>query len=159
MIIDQRKGFGLQKILQSESVLKEEHICLKWDTHVCKCAMDENHMIIACLEHMIDTWFLKHIICIINMWLATGQWFSPGPPDSSTKKTARHDITEILLTLTPSNQQTNIQYFVFYYRKLQRNYWLNRWRNIKTQQLSSWRGIQGINFKLKNSINMWVVIR
>jgi len=26
-----------------------------------------------------------------------GQWFSPGPPVSSTNKTDRHDITEILL--------------------------------------------------------------
>jgi hypothetical protein len=25
------------------------------------------------------------------------QWFSPGTPDSSTNKTDRHDITEILL--------------------------------------------------------------
>ena len=28
--------------------------------------------------------------------LATGRWFSPGPPVSSTNKTDRHDITEIL---------------------------------------------------------------
>jgi hypothetical protein len=27
----------------------------------------------------------------------TGQWFSPDPPVSSTNKTDRHDITEILL--------------------------------------------------------------
>ena len=30
-------------------------------------------------------------------WLATGQWFSPGTPVSSTNKTYRHDIAEILL--------------------------------------------------------------
>jgi hypothetical protein len=29
--------------------------------------------------------------------LATGRWFSPTPPVSSTNKTDRHDITEILL--------------------------------------------------------------
>jgi hypothetical protein len=29
--------------------------------------------------------------------LATGQWFSPGAPISSTNRTDRHDITEILL--------------------------------------------------------------
>jgi hypothetical protein len=29
--------------------------------------------------------------------LAHGQWFSPGTPDSSTTKTGRHDIAEILL--------------------------------------------------------------
>jgi hypothetical protein len=33
----------------------------------------------------------------ICQWLATGQWFSPGPPVSSNNKTDRHDITEILL--------------------------------------------------------------
>ena len=30
---------------------------------------------------------------------ATGRWFSPGTPVSSTNITDRHDITEILLTL------------------------------------------------------------
>jgi hypothetical protein len=29
--------------------------------------------------------------------LAHGRWFSPGTPDSSTTKTGRHDIAEILL--------------------------------------------------------------
>ena len=29
--------------------------------------------------------------------LAHGRWFSPGPPASSTTKTGRHDIAEILL--------------------------------------------------------------
>jgi hypothetical protein len=29
--------------------------------------------------------------------LAQGQWFSPGIPASSTTKTGRHDIAEILL--------------------------------------------------------------
>jgi hypothetical protein len=29
--------------------------------------------------------------------LVQGQWFSPGTPASSTIKTGRHDITEILL--------------------------------------------------------------
>ena len=30
-------------------------------------------------------------------WIATGRWFSLGTPVSSTDKTDRHDITEILL--------------------------------------------------------------
>jgi hypothetical protein len=29
--------------------------------------------------------------------LADGQWFSPGTPASSTTKTGRHDIDEIML--------------------------------------------------------------
>ena len=33
----------------------------------------------------------------VCQWLATGRWFSPGPPVSSTNKTDRHNIAEILL--------------------------------------------------------------
>ena len=33
----------------------------------------------------------------VCQWLATGQWFSPGTQVSSTNKTDRHDINEILL--------------------------------------------------------------
>jgi hypothetical protein len=45
----------------------------------------------------------------VCQWLALGRWFSPGPPVSSTNKTDRHDIAEILLkvVLTPLNKQTN----------------------------------------------------
>jgi hypothetical protein len=38
----------------------------------------------------------------------TGQWFSPGPPVSSTNKTDCHDITEILLKVALNTiKQTN----------------------------------------------------
>ena len=33
----------------------------------------------------------------VCQWLVTGLWFSPGPAVSSTNKTDRHDIAEILL--------------------------------------------------------------
>jgi hypothetical protein len=33
----------------------------------------------------------------VCQWLATGRWFSPGTPVSSTNKTDCHDIIEILL--------------------------------------------------------------
>ena len=33
----------------------------------------------------------------VCQWLATGRWFSLDPPVSSTNKTDRHDMTEILL--------------------------------------------------------------
>jgi hypothetical protein len=44
-------------------------------------------------------------------YLATGPWFSPGPPVSSTNKTDCHDITEILLalnTIKQTNKQTKL---------------------------------------------------
>jgi hypothetical protein len=40
--------------------------------------------------------------------LAHGRWFSPGTPASSTTKTGRHDIAEILLKValnTKKNQK------------------------------------------------------
>jgi hypothetical protein len=44
--------------------------------------------------------------------LAHGRWFSPGTPASSSTKTGRHDMTEILLkvalsTIKQTNKQTN----------------------------------------------------
>jgi hypothetical protein len=40
--------------------------------------------------------------------LAHGRWFSPGTPASSTTKTGRHDITEILLKVALNTiKQTN----------------------------------------------------
>ena len=47
----------------------------------------------------------------ICQWLATGRWFSPDPPVSSTNRTDHQDRIEILLkvALTPSNKQTNKQ--------------------------------------------------
>ena len=38
----------------------------------------------------------------VYQWLAAGQWFSPGSPASSTNKTDRLDITEILLKVALS---------------------------------------------------------
>ena len=48
----------------------------------------------------------------ICQWLATGRWFCPGRPVSSTNKTDRHDIlvAEILLKVALSTiKQTNKQ--------------------------------------------------
>ena len=39
----------------------------------------------------------QHYVIKVCQWLATGRWFSLGTPVSSTNKTDRHDITEILL--------------------------------------------------------------
>jgi hypothetical protein len=48
------------------------------------------------------------------MWLNTrykillvhGRWFSPGTPASSTTKTGRHDIAEILLKVALKHNQS-----------------------------------------------------
>ena len=46
--------------------------------------------------------------------LVAGQWFSPGPPVSSTNKTGRHDITEIFLKVTSNTiKQTNNLYLLY----------------------------------------------
>jgi len=37
--------------------------------------------------------------------LAHGRWFSPGTPASSTTKTGRHDIAEILLKVALNTQK------------------------------------------------------
>ena len=45
----------------------------------------------------------------VCQWLATGRWFSPCPTVSSTNKTDRHDITEILLKVALNTTKQNIQ--------------------------------------------------
>jgi hypothetical protein len=40
--------------------------------------------------------------------LAHGRWFSPGTPASSTTKTGRHDIAEILLKVALKDQNIKL---------------------------------------------------
>jgi hypothetical protein len=46
--------------------------------------------------------------------LAHGRWFSPGTPASSTTKTGRHDITEILLKVALKHQKSKIKSLILY---------------------------------------------
>ena len=48
--------------------------------------------------------------------LAHGQWFSPGTPASSTTKTGRHDIPEILLKVALKHQKSN-QIIIFFLKQ------------------------------------------
>jgi hypothetical protein len=41
----------------------------------------------------------------------TGRWFSPGPPFSSTNKTNRHDIIEILLKVVLNTIKQTSNYY------------------------------------------------
>jgi hypothetical protein len=53
-------------------------------------------------------------------------WFSPGPPDFSTNKTDRHDITEILLkvALNTIKQINNQMCYAIFFFVLQKYLWL-----------------------------------
>ena len=43
----------------------------------------------------------------VNQWLSHGRWFSPGIPASSSTKTGRHDISEILLKVGLKHLKSN----------------------------------------------------
>ena len=43
----------------------------------------------------------------VQQLVAHGRWFSPGTPASSTTKTGRHDIAEILLKVALKHQKSN----------------------------------------------------
>ena len=47
-----------------------------------------------------EVYSIQHYVIKVCQGLATGQWFSPGTPVSSTNKTDCDDITEILLKVT-----------------------------------------------------------
>jgi hypothetical protein len=64
--------------------------------------------------------------------LAHGRWFSPGTPASSTTKTGRHDIAEILLKVALKHQKsTKKKSYVIYGHKLK----AERNNNITTEHL------------------------
>jgi hypothetical protein len=46
--------------------------------------------------------------------LAHDRWFSPGTPASSTTKTGRHDIAEILLKVGLKHQKSKINIYLTY---------------------------------------------
>jgi hypothetical protein len=48
-----------------------------------------------------------------------GQWFSPGTPASSTTKTGRHDIAEILLKVGLNTKNQSNLSFVITMREVQ----------------------------------------
>ena len=57
----------------------------------------------------------------VSQWLATCRWFSLGTPVSSTNKTDRHDITEILLKVALSTINQSTTHILFYnFRRVHR---------------------------------------
>ena len=51
----------------------------------------------------------------VCQWLSTGRWFSPCTPVSSTNKTDRHNITEILLEVALNTIAPNPNTLIFMY--------------------------------------------
>jgi len=59
-----------------------------------------------------------HIFDKVYQLLAHGRWFSPGTPASSTTKTGRHDIAEILLNIfepVPSQEPLSMVVIVSFF--------------------------------------------
>ena len=57
----------------------------------------------GCRDHMVVGYTTTYALCGKDcQWLEARQWFSQGTPVSSTNKTDRYDITEILLKMALS---------------------------------------------------------
>ena len=63
-----------------------------FDKGALDATCDKGALDTTCDKGALDTTCDK-----VFQWLATGWWFSPSTPVSSTNKTDRHDIAEILL--------------------------------------------------------------
>ena len=73
-----------------------------WQGHRGRCGCDRmvvyNYRAISVWETHWSQCVLDATLCDkVCQWLATGRWFSPGIPVSSTNKTDLHDILEMLL--------------------------------------------------------------
>ena len=98
-----------------------------WKFYTCKgldIPASKSYLISKCSISPLKLWVWVHLmwgvldatLCDkVCQWLATGQWFLPGTPVSSTNKTDCHDITEILLkvalnTITHNPKSSKILY-------------------------------------------------
>jgi hypothetical protein len=61
----------------------------------------------------------------VCQWLAAGRWFVPATPVSSTNKTERHDITEIVLKVALATMK---QISVMLILKTKNNISFNEWK-------------------------------
>ena len=71
-----------------------------------------NYLCNQCLSPLMRVWISIRARCRtlcdkVCQWLATGQWFSLGPPASSINKTDRHNIAEMLLKVALSTIKPN----------------------------------------------------
>ena len=71
----------------------------------------------------------------VRQSLATGRWFSLGLLFSSTNKTDRHDITEILLkmTLNTIKQTYDLIWTLFLFSEWRSTIWSSRWSDFPSR--------------------------
>ena len=92
-LVSMENSFQFLTVLSSQYNLKialnNNHSLTSPSTyHLCNCDFESRSW-----RSVLDTTSCDKVC----QWLATGLWFSPVTPVSSTNKTDLHDITEILL--------------------------------------------------------------
>ena len=83
------------------------------------CAIGAYHTKVVSSNHAHgEVYLIQHYVVKKIQWLATGRWFSPGTPVSSTNKTDRHDIIKMLLKVAlgtiNKNQPISNKIFNYY---------------------------------------------
>jgi len=93
----------------NNTINSKENICSRWSRgrsgrdrmivwFTTTCAISVYHHLTCEFESRSWRGVLDTALCDkVCQWLATGRWISPGTPVSSTNKTHRHHITEVLL--------------------------------------------------------------
>ena len=107
------------------------------------CAISSHHHKSCEFEPRSCRGILDTTLCNkVYQWLATGRWFSPGTPVSSTNKTDRHNIAEILLrvALNTINQTIFIGWNLYRITKQK------HWRKCCGYEMSQFRNIKLVDF-------------
>ena len=97
----------------------------------------------------------------IRQLLATGRWFSPGTPVSSTNKTDHHDINEILLKVVLNTiKQTNIINWMIYELRVTRLPIIDRlsmlWHS-GNRQIITWKRCIENHFRETTELNVCIL--
>ena len=89
------RKFPVQLYVKIQILFEPPFWICKWANHLSFLAMCPWTVLYCSLQQMDKTTSTSSVC----QWPSTDRWFSPDTPISSTNKTDRHDITEILLQL------------------------------------------------------------